>query len=153
MYLGVVFAPRIMPLWEQARLSSIYNRFQTAALAASLVLFALAVLLADKIWAILLPSSYDGSATLALLLLPSALAALVNFPWTLSFLMFTHPRFLLMLEVCALPVLIILYRALIKSQGAIGAAAITGGVAVIKTVVYQALARHTLKRCPTPRYL
>jgi O-antigen/teichoic acid export membrane protein len=145
MYLGVVFAPRIMPLWEQGRLSPIYRQFQAWTIGASLVLFGLTALFAGKASALLLPSSYKGSSGLLLLLLPSALTALINFPWTVSLLMFAHPRFLMVLELAALPVLALLYRIFAPSHGAFGAAAVTSGYALVKTVIYQIVARRTIK--------
>lgn len=146
MYLAIVFAPRILPLWEQGRLSPIYHKFQAWNILASLLIFGLAVMFAGKGAAMLLPSSYRGSATLMLWLLPSALTALINFPWTVSFLMFTHPRFLLVLEVSALPVLVVLYRLFVTSHGAFGAAAVTSGFALVKTAIYQIVASRTIRR-------
>jgi len=146
MYMAIVFAPRILPLWEQGRLSPVYHKFQAWNILASLLIFGLAILFAGKGAAMLLPSSYRGSATLMLWLLPSALTALINFPWTVSFLMFTHPRFLLVLEVSALPVLVVLYRLFVTSHGAFGAAAVTSGFALVKTAIYQIVASRTIRR-------
>jgi O-antigen/teichoic acid export membrane protein len=149
MYLGVVFAPRIMPLWEQGRLSPIYHRFQFWTIVASLAIYGLAVLSASKASAILLPSSYRGSPALLLLLLPAALTALINFPWTVSLLMFAHPRTLLVLELTALPILVILYRIFAASHGAFGVAAVTSGFAIVKTMIYQTLASRAIRLGPT----
>jgi O-antigen/teichoic acid export membrane protein len=146
MYLAIVFAPRILPLWEQGHLSPIYHKFQAWTVLGSLLIFVLALLFAGKGAAMLLPPSYRGSSTLMLWLLPSALTALINFPWTVSFLMFTHPRFLLVLEVSALPVLLLFYRMFVTSHGALGAAAVTSGFALVKTAIYQIVASRTIRR-------
>jgi O-antigen/teichoic acid export membrane protein len=146
MYLAVVFAPRILPLWEAGRLSRIYFRFQKWIVAVSLLVYFAALLGTSTVVAELLPASYEGTAGIVLLLMPSALTALINFPWTVSFLMFTHPRFLFVMEMCACPVLFVLYRWLIGSYGAVGAAVVTSGYALVKTVVYQVLAGWSVRR-------
>jgi O-antigen/teichoic acid export membrane protein len=148
MYLGVVFAARIMPLYEQGLLSPIYRKFQAWTIVSALATYGLAVLMAGKASALLLPSSYAGSPKLLLLLLPAALTALINFPLTVSILMFTHPRALMVLELAALPVLVVLYRVFAASHGAFGAAAVTSGFAIVKTVIYQALANRTIRLGP-----
>jgi hypothetical protein len=60
--------------------------------------------------------------------------------------MFTHPRLLLVMEVCAFPVLLLLYRWLIGTHGATGAAVVTSGHALVKTAVYQILAARSVRR-------
>jgi len=151
MYLAVVFAPRIMPLWEQGRLSHIYHRFQFWTIAGAVVIQGLAILLVGRLSALILPPAYRSTTAIILLLLPSALTALINFPWSVSLLMFAHPRFLLVFELTALPVLGLLYRVMCNWQGAIGAATVTSGFAIVKTIVYQLLASRTAKTKPAPR--
>lgn len=148
MYLGVVFAPQILPLWEQNRLSSPYHRFQAGIIAASLAIWVLAILFAERTSALLLPSSYRASTGIVLILLPAALTALVNFPWTVSFLMFAHPKFLLLFEIVALPVLAALYWHFGAVNGARGVAFVTSAFAILKTVVYQVLASRTMRLGP-----
>jgi O-antigen/teichoic acid export membrane protein len=148
MYLAVVFTPRIMQLWEQGRLPDIYHRFQAWTIAGAVVIEGLAILLAGKLSALLLPPSYRGTTVIILLLLPSALTALINFPWTIPLLMFAHPRFLVAFEVAALPVLVVLYWLIASWHGAIGAAAVTSGFAVVKTIIYQVLASRTAQSKP-----
>jgi len=146
MYLGVVFAPRILPLWERGELTGVYFRFQRLAGAASILIYAVACLAAGRLTEVLLPHAYLGARALVLLLLPSALVSLINFPWTVSFLMFTRARALLALELAAIPMLLLIYRLSIVPLGAAGAAAVTSGFAVLKMVVYQILAARTLRR-------
>jgi len=148
MYLAVVFAPRIMPLWEQGRLAPIYHRFQFCTIAGAIVIQGLAILLVGKLSVLILPPAYRGATAIILFLLPSALTALINFPWTVSLLMFAHPRFLLVFELTALPVLALLYRAVCSRQGALGAATVTSGFAIVKTVIYQLLASRTARSKP-----
>ena len=151
MYLAVILAPRIMPLWESGQLSPIYFRFQRWTGAATILVFAAAFFSIDTITARLLPSSYDGAANIILLLVPSSLMALLNFPWTVSFLMFNHARFLFVMEVCAFPVLLLFYRWLVDSHGAAGAAMVTSGYALVKTAVYQIVAGYSIRRHATGR--
>lgn len=146
MYLGVVFAPRIIPLWEKRQLASVFRRFQTSIILISLLIYGLALLVSTRIVHLLIPSAFQGTAAVVLVLLPSALMALVNYPWTVSLLMFTHPRFLLVLDVCAIPVLLFVYRDMIAAHGPLGAAAVTSAYQIFKTVVFQVLAGITLGR-------
>ncbi len=146
MYLGVVFAPRVMPLWETGRLSSVYARFQTAIALLSVVCYVLAVAVGSAIISRIVPASFSGTSTLVFILLPSSLTSLINFPWTVSFLMFTHPRFLMCFDACALLILGVVYWQAVERYGAAGAAAVTSLFAIFKTCVLQVLAVVTMKR-------
>ncbi|HLI84344.1 MAG TPA: hypothetical protein VKV17_10525 [Bryobacteraceae bacterium] len=148
MYMSVVFAPKILPLWRKGRLAKIYKRFQGALIALALSLYGIAWLAGGRLVAPLLPAAYKASMGILLLLLPSALAAMVNFPWTVSFLMFTHPKWLLLLEASSFPILLVLYRLLIPAHGAAGAALVTSGFAVSKAILYQILASRTMEAGP-----
>lgn len=148
MYMGVVLAPRIMPLWEKGKLLPVYSSFQASVIALCLVCYIAALATAHTVPAWLLPASFKGTTLTVILLLPAYLTALVNFPWTVSFLMFTHPRFLMIFDTCALFVLGILYWKCIVRYGAAGAAAVTSLYAIVKTVVFQCLALATLRKQP-----
>jgi O-antigen/teichoic acid export membrane protein len=137
-----------MPLWEEGRLLTIYRHFQVAVLAFCALCFALALAAAPVVASWLLPASFSGSSLLVLVLLPSSLTALLNFPWTVSFLMFSHPRFLMLFDACALAVLGFIYWHCITRYGALGAAAVTSVFAVIKAAALQLLAIETLKKHP-----
>ncbi len=150
MYLGIVFAPRIMPLWEEGRLRPIYQRFQGIVIAVCVLCYGVALAGLPSVANWLLPSSFQGTASFALFLLPASLAALVNFPWTVSFLMFTHPRFLMLFDACAFVVLALLYWQCILRYGAAGAAVVTSAFAILKTAVLQFLALRTLKSHTMP---
>jgi O-antigen/teichoic acid export membrane protein len=144
MYMGVVFAPRIMPLYESGKLGPVYYRFQKYAIGACCLIFLLAIPTLTKFTAVFLPPSFRSSAPVAMILLPAGLAAIVNFPWTVSLLLFTKPLFLLKFDLVALPVLLVSYWFAIRGSGLSGAAAVTAGYALIKTVVIQKLARDVL---------
>jgi O-antigen/teichoic acid export membrane protein len=146
MYLALVFAPRILPLRESGQLSPVYFRFQAWTIAASVLTYGIVFFSVDALATRLLPASYGGARSLILLLLPSSLLALVNFPWTVSFLMFTHPRVVFVMEVCAFPVLFLIYRWLVRLHGAAGAAALTSAYALLKTAIFQILAAVTIRR-------
>ncbi len=150
MYMGVVLAPRIIPLWESGRLASIYWPAQGALAGISILIYALAFLTTGWAVATLLPATFAGAAAIILWLLPSALAAFVNFPWTVSFLMFAHPRLLLLFDLCALPVLFLIYRFCISSYGPMGAAAVTSAFALLKTAAFHIVAGWTLKKRTGP---
>jgi O-antigen/teichoic acid export membrane protein len=144
MYMGVVFAPQIMPLYESGKLGPVYYRFQKYAVGACCLIFLLALATLTKFTAAFLPPSFGSSAPVAMILLPAGLAVIVNFPWTISLLLFTRPLFLLKFDLVALPFLMVLYWFAIRRSGPSGAAAVTAGYALIKTVVIQKLARDIL---------
>ncbi len=145
-YLGVAFAPRIMPAWESGRLAEMYVRFQTTALVACVGIFALCVLLIGPVSSWALPESYQGTAPLVLWLLPSALAAILNFPIAFSFLLFVQPRFLFGWDLVAIPALVLMYREGVLSRGALGAAAVTSIYALVKTAMVHLQVWRTLQK-------
>ena len=145
-YLGVVFAPRIIPLWKAEQLRSVYWRFQALAGAGCLLFYVVALLGTEALMVRLLPSAFHAAKVIVLLLLPSSLMALVNFPWTVSLLLFAHPRLLMALDVLALPVLVALYYASIAGYGAVGAAVVTSCYALVKTGLMQIVALRTLSK-------
>jgi len=151
MYMGVVFAPRIMPLYESGKLGPIYYRFQKYAVGVCCLIFLLALATLTKFTTAFLPPSFRSATPVAMILLPVGLSAIVNFPWTISFLLFTRPLFLLKFDLVALPVLMVFYWFAIRGSGPSGAAAVTTGYALIKTVVIQKLARDVLAEKHTER--
>ncbi|MBC7925981.1 MAG: hypothetical protein H7039_10030 [Bryobacteraceae bacterium] len=138
-YMGVVFAPRIMPLWRDGRLKKIYTTFQLA-LAGAAVLIALAM--AGVLgWLVpyALGPNFQRAVPTSLWLLPSAACALINFPWTISVVLFARPSIPAVFDLCAIPVLVILYYIAIARDGAVGAAVVTSAYAIVKTCVFQYL--------------
>jgi len=146
MCLGVVFAPRVMPLWETGRLYSVYARFQLLTTLLAGVCYVLALAAGAAITSRIVPASFGGTSTLVLILLPASLTSLINFPWTVSFLMFTRPRFLMCFDAGALLILGFVYWQAVERYGAAGAAAVTSVFALFKTSVLQILAVITMKR-------
>ena len=144
-YLGVVFAPRIIPLWRSGRLAAVYKQFQFGTVFLSILIYAVALFAVNPIITFLLPDSFAGTSHIILLLLPSALVALINNPWTVPLLLFSRPKFLVALDAIAFIILIILYRGCIQWQGAAGAATVTTGYALFKTVTLQVLGWRTLR--------
>jgi O-antigen/teichoic acid export membrane protein len=139
-YMAVVYTPRIMPLWNAGQLSGIYKRFQWRLVFAAVCIY-LAVSTAIQLfgpW--LLPPSFARAATLALILFMASLCNLLNFPWTISFLLFVRPKFQLIFEALWLLILLPLYSYTIAHWHAMGAAIVTTGYAVIKTITMQTLA-------------
>lgn len=145
MYLGVVFSPRIMPLWKADKLRPLYHRFQRLAIVGSCACYALALLTMGWFISVVMPASFRGATLVTLVLLPTGLVGLVNFPWTVSLLLFLRPRFLLMFDLLALPLLAVLYALAVSARGAVGAAAITTVYALLKTVALQITAKRILE--------
>ncbi|WP_321474430.1 oligosaccharide flippase family protein [uncultured Paludibaculum sp.] len=144
-YLSVVFTPRIMPLWKTGRLSKVYWLFQCGALLFCLAGFAAFFAGIGLLIPGVLPATYLPGVAAAKWLLPAALASILNFPWTVPFLMFTHPRFLFVMDAVALVALSAIYYFAIGDFGAVGAAAVTTGYALLKTGIFQSLAFRTMQ--------
>lgn len=143
-YMGVVIAPRIQPLWQAGRLEGIYWRFQAVAVvfcAFAFFLFPWALGLASG----LLPASYREASIVVPTLLPSALMSIMNFPWTVTLLMFTQSKSIFLMELFAIPALYLVYSYGIARFGPLGAAGITSFYAVAKTLIFQWLASRTLR--------
>lgn len=148
MYLGVVFSPRVMPLWKAGKLGPVYNRFQTIAILGCCAAYLVALATMSRFVTSFLPSSFWSSTTVALVLLPAGLAGFVNFPRTISLLLFLRPRFLLKFDLIGLPVLAVLYVVAVRTYGAIGAAGVTSVYALIKTAALQKVASTILRQPP-----
>ena len=72
----------------------------------------------------LLPAAFRESADIFLILLAGNLVSFATFPVALPLVMFIRPRFMVLMDCIALPVLLALYS-LAVSQGAIGVAWVT----------------------------
>ncbi len=149
MYLGVVFAPRIMPLWKTRELAGIYNRFQKIAVMGSCFVYIAALVVMGRFVTWFMPVSFHSATAVALILLPAGLAGFVNFPRTVSLLLFTRPRFLLAFDLLALPVLVLLYVFVARAYGAAGAAVVTSAYALLKTAALQKAANNVVRQQPS----
>jgi O-antigen/teichoic acid export membrane protein len=148
-YLAVIYSPRVMPLLEQGTLPPIYWRFQAAMGVVCVCAFGAAWLVIDRIAGVLLPPTMRSAHVVILVLLPSALAALFNYPYTYSLLLFARPKLMLVLDCAALPLLIWAYARMIPEMGAVGAAAVTTAFALLKTLILQVAAWRILQK-PAP---
>jgi O-antigen/teichoic acid export membrane protein len=136
-YLSVVFGPRIMPQFQDGTLKPLYRQFQVGI--GAFALGSYAVMTLGRNWAssILFPHSYRESAAVLMILLPSLLAGLVNFPLTISLLLFIRPRLVFAIDACAIPLLCLAYYWVIPRYGALGAAGVTTTYAMAKLGVLQ----------------
>jgi len=122
MYLAVVLSPRVMIYLRDGRLQRFYRRVVLGLAAAGVLGYVLARLLMHVAAPVLLPPAFADSAEILLALLPGTLMAMVTFPLTVSYLMFTRPRFIFMVDVLTLPLVLALYYYAIREHGALGAA-------------------------------
>ena len=150
MYMGVVFAPRIMPLFQAGELRAVYNRFQKYTMVVCCGTYLAGLAMTTKLIAVALPASFQNATPVAIILLPVGLAAVVNFPWTVSFLMFMRPQFLLKFDLVGLPILAVLYSLVVPAYGLPGAAYVTTGYALIKTIALQKVAQDILSQAKLP---
>jgi O-antigen/teichoic acid export membrane protein len=148
-YLAVVFGPRIMPKFEDGSLGGFYRRFQGGIIIFSLACYVVALAGLASVAPILFPPAFQRSAAVLLILLPAALAAFINFPLTISLLLFLKPKLVLAIDAVAVPLLCLAYSWTIPRYGAAGAATITASYALVKTLVLQVTAWRLL-RLPKP---
>jgi O-antigen/teichoic acid export membrane protein len=146
MYMSVVLTPRIMPLWNEGRLATVYKKSQLSLGIVCIVILLVAEIGFPHVAQWLLPVSFSQAVGVFLLLLPAALCSLLNFPWTVSLLLFLRPRSLLAMDLAGLLILPLLYSFAVRSAGATGGALITSGFALVKTVAMQRLAWRVLKQ-------
>ncbi len=139
-YLAVVFSPRVMPLWRAGSLFSFYRRFQFSIAVVCIAIYLAAWMGIHTLGGILFPASFSRSSLVILVLLPGALAALANFPLTVSFLLFAKPKFIFLLECITLPLMLGIYTQVIPRYGAVGAAAVTTSFALLKIACMQVAA-------------
>jgi len=147
-YMAVVYSPRIMPLWEQGRLFAVFKTFQRNLVLACVGIYIIAAAGLSQFGTWLLPQNFARSSSVILVLLPAALCGLVNFPWTVSLLLFMRPQFLLVFEAASFVLLVPLYGYVVPAWGAIGGAAVSTGFALLKTFVYQSVAWRVLRSQP-----
>lgn len=139
-YLAVVFGPRIMPQFENGSLGSFYRRFQGAAMLLSAACYVMVLVGITWIAPILFPPVFQRSVPVLLILLPAALAAFINFPLTVSLLLFLKPKLVLAIDAMAVPILCSAYSWAIPRHGALGAAFVTTSYALVKTIFLQVTA-------------
>lgn len=149
MYMSVVFTPRIMKMWHAGTFGATYRRFQAFLGLGCLSILAAAYLVFPAVAPWILPSSFEASTKVFLILLPAALCSMLTFPWTVPFLLFTRPRTMLALDLTFLPLLVFLYSWASSTHGAAGAAAVTTGFALVKTGFMQGLALFVIKQGPS----
>ena len=136
-YLSVLLSPRIMPRWQAGQFSGFFRGFQLGMFAVCAIIYGAAVVLINSAGQRILPPSFISSQRIILILLPGALAGLLTFPLTLTFLLFVKPRFLVAMDCIALPFMILLYRYAIREHGAVGAAWVTSVSFVLKALIAQ----------------
>jgi O-antigen/teichoic acid export membrane protein len=139
-YLSVVLAPKVGPYCRDGRFAVFFRKSQLLLMSVAVVAYVVIAGVFSRFGATLLPTSFLTSSRIVLILLPGTLAAFVSFPLTYTFLMFVRPRFLFMLDACALPLLIPIYYWAILNHGGAGAAWVTGLSRVAKGGVAQIMA-------------
>lgn len=136
-YLSILLSPRVMPSWRAGRFLNLFRKFQLLMLAGCVAIY-FGYFFAIKFGgSTLLPHSFVASEAIIMILLPGALAGLLTFPLTLTFLLFIRPRFLITVDCIALPIMFLLYRYAIARYGAVGAAWVTSSSFVIKASIAQ----------------
>jgi O-antigen/teichoic acid export membrane protein len=150
-YLAIVLSPRVMPYWQHGQLGGFFRRMQVILFAGAGLIYVFAVIALPRLGPLLLPARFAAAQPVILVLLPGALAGLITFPLTITVVMFLRPRFLLVMDCVALPVVLLLYRWSIPAYGAVGAAWVTSGACVIKAAIAQFVAWSSVRPAKQPQ--
>ena len=140
LYLSVVLGPTIMPRIKDGTFYRMFRSTQLGIFALAAAIYAGFLLFWGPISTLVLPARYLHSSAVIKALIPGALAGMATFPLTLSFVMFTRPRFLFLMDCVALPFLVALYWYSIHYFGATGAAWVTSIAALVRAAVSQSMA-------------
>lgn len=135
MYLSVIVAPRLMPSIRQGFFSRFFTRFQLAMLGLAIIGWGIAWVGLNLARSHLWPANYDRSEAVLWVLLPGSLAAMINFPLVVAFLMFVRPSFLFKIELLILPLAVLAYPWAIHEHGAVGAAVVATILRLLKAVL------------------
>jgi O-antigen/teichoic acid export membrane protein len=146
-YLSVVLSPRILPHIEVGTCREFYRRVQIVLIAVAVLAIALAITVVNSTLE-LLPAAFHESADIFLILLLGNLVSFATFPVALPIVMFIRPRFVVLMDCIALPLLFALYSLAVSSQGAVGVAWVTTISLIVRGGLVQALAwRLTGRAC------
>jgi O-antigen/teichoic acid export membrane protein len=139
-YVSIMFAPRIMPAYQQGRFYRLFVGMQALLLVAAVVIYLLASAGMEMLGPKLLPPAYQDSGQLVLILLPGTLMAMAAAPLSMLFLLFVRRRFFAIMDSTALVVLVPLYYVAIERHGAVGAAAVTSASLFLRSAIAQGFA-------------
>ncbi len=149
-YVSVVLSPRIMPHMDAGTCRGFYRRVQVVLIAAAVLLIAVAVAVM-KSALVQLPEAFRDSADIFLILLAGNAVSFATFPVALPLVMFIRPRFVLVMDCIALPILFVLYSLTVSSHGGVGVAWVTMASLIVRGGLVQALAWHLSGRAGETR--
>jgi O-antigen/teichoic acid export membrane protein len=138
-YLSVVLSPRLLPHVADGTCRHFYRRVQAVLLTVAVPILALAIALVNGAQE-LLPPTYRESADIFLILLAGNLVSFATVPVALPLVMFIRPRFVLLMDCIALPVLLALYSLAVALKGPIGVAWVTTASLIVRGGLVQAVA-------------
>ncbi|MGH9335037.1 MAG: lipopolysaccharide biosynthesis protein, partial [Vicinamibacteria bacterium] len=133
-YAAVVIHPRIVPYCIAGTFRRFFVRTQSMLLLAAIATYLLVLFTWDTVAPRLLPDSFLRSGPILLIILPSALLGMATFPVALGYVMFVRKRFLVSLDFALFPVLLLLYYFVVPAHGAIGAAWVSMGAGIARSL-------------------
>jgi O-antigen/teichoic acid export membrane protein len=140
LYVSVVLGPSIMPRIKDGSFYRMFRSTQLVIFALAAATYVLFLLSWGPLSTLVLPARYLHSSAVIRALIPGALAGMATFPLTLSFVMFTRPRFLFLMDCVFLPFLVAMYWYSIQRFGIVGAASVTSIAALTRAVIAQSMA-------------
>lgn len=141
-YIGIVLYPRIMPALKDKRFHPFFKRVQKVLVLASLAGMALAWMFLQPLLETYFPARYSEAAPLALILLLGAFGGMCAYPVLVPYLMFEKPRFMLTLDGVLFIPLALAYYSAISMHGVWGAAWVTAGSRIFRTLIAHFCVRH-----------
>lgn len=138
-YLAVVVSPKVAPAAQAGRLLALMQAVQRP-LGAGVLALALACAAGSATTDLWLPPAYAASATVFVPLLLGTLAGMMVLPLIVPYVLFMRPRLILLFDVLTLPLLLLAYFWAIRDAGALGAAWVSAGTRVLKSIVLWAFA-------------
>ena len=149
LYMSVVLGPTIMPRINAGTFYGMFRSTQVLIFGLAAAIYVAFLFFWTPVSTIVLPPRYLHSSAVIRALIPGALAGMATFPLTLSFIMFTRPRFLFVMDCVSLPFLLTMYWYAIGHFGGTGAAWVTSIAALARAAVAQSMAwrwaRETLR--------
>ncbi len=133
-YAAVAIHPRIVPYCMAGTFRGFFVRTQSILLSAAIASYLVVLLSWNALAPRLLPASFVDSGPILLIILPSELLGMAAFPVALGYVLFVRKRFLVSLDCVLLPVLLLLYYLVVPTYGAVGAAWVSMGTGLARSL-------------------
>ncbi|MCA8869191.1 MAG: hypothetical protein KDA67_11120 [Rhodobacteraceae bacterium] len=140
MYLGIVLTPRVVKYAHAGQLGPFFRRNQLLLMAVSAACYVGLLSLSGFQIQDHLPDKFTEIFPIFLILVPGTLFAMTTSAMALPFVLLSNRRFLLSLDVCIVPVVIVAYLWVIPNYGVSGTAYLALAVMMVRSIAVLAAA-------------